>query len=193
MSVLEQVELMTLDEFIAAYHDEPFELVDGERRLLMPNVLGHQFLIRAIFRLLDAFCIAHALGEVIIEGPFVELFRSQWVKGSRTPDLMFISAARWTQYLTDNPDWEAKPSLLIPDLAVEIISPNDRFGEVQDKVDEYLRKGVRLIWVFDPERQRVHVYQGDRHQTLEKTETLNGSDVLPGFEVPLTELFISIK
>jgi Uma2 family endonuclease len=118
----------------------------------MPNVALHQWVLRAIFRALDQLCAAHGLGEVFFEGPFVEMYGSQWVKGSRTPDLMFFSAARWAQYTAEMANWPGKPFVLIPDLAVEVVSPNDSYVELEEKVDEYIAKGIALIWVIDPQR-----------------------------------------
>ncbi len=63
---------MTLDGFIREYKRALFELVNGEIRPIMPNVMIHQLLLHALFRLLDAYCTADMLGEVVFELPFVE-------------------------------------------------------------------------------------------------------------------------
>jgi Uma2 family endonuclease len=72
---------------------------------------------------------------------------------------------------------------------VEVVSENDSFPSLQRKVETYLRDGVRLVWVVDPDSARVTVYQGNRFQTLTKSDTLSGADVIPGFELKLAELF----
>lgn len=189
MTTAEHIKLMTLDDFINEYGKQPFELVNGEKIPLMPNVMIHQLILRTLFRLLDAFSSAHNLGEVVFELPFVEIYNSSWVKGSRTPDLMFFSAEKWAQYTKETENWLKKPSLIVPDLAVEIVSPNDSFSELQEKVDEYLERGVILIWIFDPQKKRVHVYRDDRRTTLGQGDVLSGEDVLPGLEVRLVEVF----
>jgi len=189
MSTTQQVQLMTLDEFIREYTKAPFELVNGERRPIMPNVAIHQWTLRAIFRALDQLCAAQGLGEVFFEGPFVEMYGSQWVKGSRTPDLMFFSAAKWAQYTAEMANWQGKPFVLIPDLAVEVVSPNDSYVELEEKVDEYIAKGVALIWVIDPQRKRARVYQGGQETRLGENDTLTGGDLLPGLQIKLADLF----
>jgi Uma2 family endonuclease len=183
------INLMTLDEFIREYERAPFELINGERITIMPNVMIHQLLLRLLFRLLDAYCTTHGLGEVMFELPFVEVYQSNWVKGSRTPDLMFFSKAKWEQYTAETENWLKKPSLLVPDLAVEIVSPNDNFSELEEKVDEYLEKGISLIWLIDPQKKRAWVYEGERRLPLTVKDTLVGGDVLPGLQIPLAELF----
>lgn len=189
MTTAEHIELMTLDDFISEYGKQPFELVNGEKIPLMPNVMIHQWILRTLFRLLDAFSSVRKLGEVVFELPFVEIYNSNWVRGSRTPDLMFFSAEKWAQYTKETENWLKKPSLIVPDLAVEIVSPNDSFSELQEKVDEYIERGVTLIWIFDPQKKRVHVYCDDRRTTLAQADTLSGEDVLPGLDVKLAEVF----
>jgi Uma2 family endonuclease len=184
-------ELMTLDEFIAEYHAQPFELVNGEKRFIMPNVMIHQLFLKALFLLLHTYTQAHKLGEVLFELPFVELYKSQWVKGSRTPDLMFVAAAKWAEYTTATNNWLLKPAVFIPDLAIEIVSPNDSYSEIEEKVEEYLEKGVQLVWIFDPQRQRVTTYQAEQIIKLGKNDTLTGGDVLPGLAIQLSEIFTS--
>ena len=75
-------------------------------------------------------------------------------------------------------------------LAVEVVSPNDLWYDVEAKVSEYLNAGVPLIWVIDPEGWTVHVYRGDGSVSLlrEKDE-LSGEDVVPGFRCPVSAIF----
>jgi Uma2 family endonuclease len=185
----ERVERLTLTEWIARYSAIPFEYIHQEIRPLMPHVMLHQFITRVVFRLLDRFCIEHQLGEVFFEVAFVEMYGSEWVKGSLTPDILFFRADKWAAYTQSTEEWQKKPSLLIPDLAVEIVSPNDRYTEIEDKVDEYLAKGVGAVWIIDPQHKRVRVYAGDRETRLRLNDTLMGGEVLPGFSVPLTTIF----
>ena len=188
MNAIERIAQMTLDEFIEAYNRQPFEFVNGEKRPLMPNVAIHQWILRALFRLLDAYCVAGQLGEVMFELPVVETYDANWVKGSRTPDLMFFKAEKWAQYTAETENWLKKPALIVPDLAVEILSPNDSFSELQEKVDEYLERGVLLVWVIDPQKKRVYVYHDDHKLTLSVKDTLTGGEVIPGLEIRLSEL-----
>jgi Uma2 family endonuclease len=100
----------------------------------------------------------------------------------RGPDLAFVSAER----IRDNPPprrgfWE-----LAPDLAVEIVSPEDEEKDLREKVDDYLRAGVRLVWLIDPRARRARVYRpGAEVQTVEAGGSLDGGDVLPEFTIPV--------
>src|SRR5260370_5357035 len=90
---------MLLADFVEQYNQQPFELVNGEVIVLSPNVAGHQWVAQLIYDLLKAFVRSGQLGFVAFETPFVLAESSNWVKGSRTPDLMFFEAARWSAYV----------------------------------------------------------------------------------------------
>lgn len=77
-----------------------------------------------------------------------------------------------------------------PNLAVEVVSPDDTWAEVQEKVDEYLAAGTQLVWVVTPDRRTVHVFRPDGHiAILRRGDALTGEPVLPGFTLPLDQLF----
>jgi Uma2 family endonuclease len=77
-----------------------------------------------------------------------------------------------------------------PDLAVEVVSPNDSFSEVNAKAEEYLRAGVRLVWVVDPDTRAVSILRADGTATrLHANDELSGEDVLPDFSCLVAELF----
>ena len=101
----------------------------------------------------------------------------------RAPDVAFISTAR----LPDpTPRGFAE---LAPDLAVEVLSPDDRPGDVLGKVGDWLNAGARLVWVVDPVRVLARVYRADGSESiLDETDALRGEDVLPGFEYQLSTM-----
>ena len=75
---------------------------------------------------------------------------------------------------------------LAPDLAVEVLSPDDRAGETLAKVADWLNAGCRLVWVIDPQRAVARVYRADGGEAhLAAADTLDGEDVLPRFVVEL--------
>ncbi|MDQ6670841.1 MAG: Uma2 family endonuclease [Chloroflexota bacterium] len=81
---------------------------------------------------------------------------------------------------------------LAPDLAVEIVSPSDRWTTVTDKVDAYLAAGVRLVWVVEPSRRTVRIYASDhaeRRLRADSDAVLEGDSVVPGFSLSLADLF----
>ncbi|HTD62770.1 MAG TPA: Uma2 family endonuclease [Gemmatimonadaceae bacterium] len=85
-------------------------------------------------------------------------------------------------------DWEIP--YLAPDLAVEVLSPSNRAGEMATKIAEYFAKGTRLVWLADPKKRTVAVYAPDAlPYILGNGEFLDGGDVLPGFRVAVNRLF----
>ena len=90
------------------------------------------------------------------------------------------------------PDEQLPPghAHLAPDLAAEVVSPNDTYEEVDEKIEEYLRTGVRLVWVISPHNHTIRVYRanGSSH-SLRENDELDGEDVLPGFRCPVRDLF----
>jgi Uma2 family endonuclease len=101
----------------------------------------------------------------------------------RGPDVSYWSRER----LPEVPEGYIE---IAPDLAVEVVSPGDHFSRVQKKVRHYLTRGVRMIWVVDPEDRSVTVYRSEEQiRILQETAVLSGEDVLPGFSVPVADLF----
>jgi hypothetical protein len=80
-----------------------------------------------------------------------------------------------------------------PDLAAEIVSPGDSAAEIAEKVEDYLASGVRLVWIVYPRSRHVVVWTPDgAARTLRGDDALDGADVVPGFRLPLAELFASL-
>jgi Uma2 family endonuclease len=78
---------------------------------------------------------------------------------------------------------------LAPDLVAEILSPDDRPGEVLAKVGDWLDAGTKLVWVIDPERGDARVYRGDGTiAMIGPDDALDGEDILPGFTCQLLEI-----
>lgn len=190
MSTVQREEQLTLEEFMRLYDEEgPFEFIDGVRKPLMPQKAYHVVIVRALSIWLYTLCKSAGLGEIFTEAPYVQLHSSHWVKGSLNPDVMFFKMDRWQDYKKSNPDWRDKPFVLVPDLAVEVISPTDNYTDIHIKVRHYLADGVRLIWVVDPNDETIGVYEGDRLTTLRRGDTLTGAEVIPGFSVPVGDVF----
>lgn len=103
----------------------------------------------------------------------------------RKPDGSFISKGRLTGAELNEPH-----SNVAPDLAIEVISPSDLGSDIEDKIREYFDAGVRVVWVVYPKTRSVHVIQDDgRSARLTESQTLDGGDVLPGFTLPVREIF----
>jgi Uma2 family endonuclease len=79
----------------------------------------------------------------------------------------------------------------VPDLVVEVMSPDDSYSKVREKVREWLAGGVQVVWLVDPERRVAEVWQSQEEpaQVLSEDDTLRGEPVLPGFELPVRMIF----
>lgn len=161
--------------------NEGCELVDGT--LVEKRRMGLRESILAIWlgRLLHEFVSHRKLGTVTGEQGYIEL-----TGGSiRGPDVAYFSWAR----LKDRRHLEPIPQLS-PDLVVEILSESNRPGEMKRKYTDFFDAGVRRIWEIDPRARTVRVYSTlDEFLDRAGTDTLAGDPVLPGFSLPLKQLF----
>jgi Uma2 family endonuclease len=102
----------------------------------------------------------------------------------RAPDVAFVRAGRLPTPL------ERGYPKIAPDLAVEVLSPDDRPREVTEKVKQWIERGTLLVWVIDPETKTAQVYRADgREGFIQQNEWLDGEAVLPGFRCSLSEIF----
>lgn len=132
---------------------------------------------------LVAHVLAHKLGWVAQSDGGLQIFADAPSK-VRFADGAFISRERALQRPGDG------HLRVAPDLVLEVVSPNDIAGEVDIKVAEYLDAGVRLIWVVYPETKAVHIFRpGGQDSRVAVGGTLSGEDVVPGFELPVAEIF----
>ena len=103
----------------------------------------------------------------------------------RAPDLAFIASDRIPMTGIPEGFWRGAP-----DLAVEVLSPSDRRSEVNEKIAQYLRLGVKQVWFVEPSPRRVTVHVPDQlPQVLHESDTLDGGELLPGFRYSLSNLF----
>lgn len=127
--------------------------------------------------------MARRLGRVFSnDSGFVLSEDPQTVRG---PDVAFVAEGRL-------PPGPAPRSYLrfAPDLAVEVVSPSNRWSDVAAKVRDFLDAGARLVWVVDPPRSTVTVHRaGATPQVLADDAFLDGEDVLPGFRLQVGEIF----
>jgi Uma2 family endonuclease len=162
-----------------------YELVDG--RLVERNMSAlSSHVAMELGRRLGNYAHETAAGDVFGADCSYQCFADDPDK-VRKPDLSFVCQGRLPvgQLLRGH-------VRIAPDLAVEVVSPNDRYARVDDKVEEYREAGVRLIWVVNPGSRTVLVHRRDG-TTLRLTENaeLSGEDVLPGFRCRVADLFPS--
>jgi len=193
MTAPTQLQTLSLDEFVERYGEQgPFEYIDGEMIPVAPQVSGSGYFGSELFFSLSLHVRQHNLGVVFTDTPFViTLDRSQWVVGSRTPDVMFYSTERFEQFKQDYPDWKSIPVVGVPDFVAEIVSPTDRFTKVSSKISRYMADGVKLLWAFDWEAKTVQVHLPGSNQisTHSGDATLSANPIIPAYELKLAEFF----
>jgi Uma2 family endonuclease len=107
----------------------------------------------------------------------------------RSPDISFFAKER-LQGLDDLPIGFLEGA---PDLVVEILSPTNMIEEIDEKLIEYFENGARLIWVINPRQNHVLVYRSatEPDRLLKLTDQLDGEEIIPGFSLPVSQLFQS--
>jgi len=168
--------------------DEPlYEVVDGERKELEPMGAMQNLLASELCSLLWEFTRRENLGVVVNEMLFL---LNEETKLQRRPDIAFVSYSRWPEDTVDSSAaWN-----VVPDLAIEVVSPTNSFNEVERKIADYFDSGVQLVWIIEPEIGLVSVFDSpDGSRRLKRTDTLDGGRVLSGFELQLETLFAVTK
>jgi Uma2 family endonuclease len=163
------------------HEDRLYELVDG---ILVEKTVGLEESIIAgkILTRLNIFVEPRGLGMVAGEAGTIQLDLNL----VRIPDVAFFSLER----LPGGEVPKQPIPLLVPDLAVEVISGSNTLKEMAEKLTEYFENGVRLVWFVRPKTRVVDVYTAPDHSTrLTASMRLDGGDVLPGFSVLVGELF----
>lgn len=184
MSVLEK--LMTAEEFARMPHDgKRYDLVDGMPvEVCRPKPI-HGKIAGRFMRYIGTHVDDHDLGMTTTESGYVTKRDPDNVRG---PDIAYISKERLGSHNLN----DYIPTA--PDLVIEVVSEFDTPGGVAAKIDEYLKAGARLVWVAYPEQERVGVYQADgKYHGVGLNETLDGGDVLPGFEVTLRDIWQKVE
>lgn len=176
----------TADDLLQMPDGDLYELLDGE---LVERSMGAEsaFLSGEIFHAIRTHAKKHDLGWVFPDGTNYECFGSP--HEVKRPDVSFIKKGRLL-----NEQVPVDYITIVPDLVVEVLSPTDMARLVDEKVDEYLTFGVRVVWVVHPSLKmvRIHRLEGPDAQ-LRGDSILEDHDVLPGFRLSIKELFESLK
>lgn len=175
--------LWTVEELERASLDGRHELIDGALVEMTPSGDRASTTAMRLGSRLNLHVEARDLGRVYgADGGFVLFPDRQLV---RVPDVAFVRSERLPSEATR----DGFPRLA-PDLVVEVVSPGDSAAEVLDKVEMYLKAGVRLVWVVDPRARTVAVHTPDRSvRLLTVGDELDGGVVLPDFRVAVAEVF----
>lgn len=169
---------------VEAREDRLCELVEGT---LVEKVMGYaeSIIAAALIFFLSEYIRPRKLGVVTGEAGMIRLMAGL----VRIPDIAFLSKGRFPGGKRPK---EPIPSLA-PDLVIEVLSKGNTKKEMRRKLREYFDAGVLLVWYVDPKTRTVQVFTAaDRSVTLGADQTLDGGSVLPGFQLPLSQLFAEL-
>ncbi|MGI9091182.1 MAG: Uma2 family endonuclease [Gemmatimonadaceae bacterium] len=180
----------TADEFFNSPYARGFELIEGKIvpkegsgafETNMPTGAKHGAVTDELESRISYFVRENKLGRVFAaETGFI--LAEGTVRGI---DISFVGNEKIAEF--GIPD---KFFPVAPDLAIEVISPGNTFGEIQDKIEEYISAGTKLIWIVYPKQKMVQIYRRDNLiNILREDDTLDGEDVLPNFKLKLSEIF----
>ena len=162
-----------------------YEVVDGRVVETLPMGALEGWIASGLSFALGLIARPNQLGREVVE----VLFLIDPARGlRRRADVAFVSAERWAR---DRPIPRGETAWdVVPDLAVEVNIPSNYADEVIDKIAEYFRVGVRLVWAVYPSQNLVYAYESPRSvRILGVGDDLEGGPVLPGFRMPLATLF----
>jgi len=166
--------LVSVDEYLHTSYRPDCDYVDGEIVERNLGELDHSDLQGAIYARL------HSLRSVLRIHAFLELRVQVARTRFRIPDICVVAGKKPSEQILTKP----------PLVCIEILSKDDRMAKVQERIDDYLKFGVRYVWVVDPRTRRAWVYtKGGRHEAKDgilRTEN-------PAIELPLPEIFQALE
>jgi Uma2 family endonuclease len=175
--------LMTAEELFDMPDDGmDHELVRGKLRTMPPPGFRHEETALHVGIKFGVFIEQHELGR-FVGGPGFRIENDP--DTVRAPDFAFIAAGRV-------PEGESPAGYLdfAPDLLVEVVSPSDSASEVQEKVEQWLAAGARMVLVLYPARRSMALYRSPTDvRLLGPEDVFDGADVLPGFTCRVADLF----
>ena len=175
---------MTAEELLLMPDDGyRYELVRGELQKMSPAGSYHGRLTSTVHVSLGSHVQANDLGQCYSADTGYLI--SSDPDTVRAPDAAFVSRERLEEVGETDGYWPGAP-----DLVVEVISPNDRYTEVEEKVAEWLEAGARMVIVVNPRRHSVRVHRSPSDVIdLAEGDVIDGADVVPGWTLPISEIF----
>jgi len=177
---------MTADELFKHYNSTlgKHELVRGQLVVMEPVGTEHGAVALSVGSVLLMYARENALGTVFVETGFILQRNPDTV---RAPDVSFVAAERMKRLTRDE---RRKYFVGHPDLAVEVISPDERWRNTEEKIADCFTAGTQLFWIVDPQKRRIIVRKPDGTSQLlsEDNDQIDGGNVLPGFSATVREL-----
>lgn len=182
-----ETKLLTLDNLMAM-GDARIEIVEGDVVAMTAAGMVHQLIGGNVYDALKPYAKANKLGIVVFDGLTYLMFSdAKGLKDSFVPDVSFIRAENILPNFDPN-----KPYPGIPDLAVEVVSPNDEADILQRKVRTYLQKGTEQVWVMYPGTREVYQYRRDKNPEVRLysgSQKLDVEAMFPGLELTTDIIF----
>lgn len=168
--------------------DALYEVIDGAIVEKPPIGTDQEITAGILFARLAAHVDNCELGRAVMETLFAF---TKKVGRKRRPDVAFVSSQRWPR---SKPVGSGDGWPVVPNLAIEVISPSNSWGEVIDKVHEYFQVGVERVWAITTSKKQVHVYSSPTDVSIvSHDQQLCDEDLLPGFKIALTDLFEMVQ
>jgi Uma2 family endonuclease len=158
------------------------ELVAGELRMMSPAGFRHGAVTARIATAMASHAEACRMGTVLAAETGFLIARDP--DTVRAPDVAFVRAERLEGGMPTG--FFVGP----PDLAIEVLSPSDRPGDIATRIRDWLETGTRQVWVVDPEARTLVVHQSTEEPTaFSEHESVPGDEIMPGFVLPLGRVF----
>ena len=176
--------LITADELWAMPEDGGrHELVQGALQSMNPVGSLHAWIVSEVAATLRDYLRKCPIGEILTGDPGFVLRRDP--DTVLAPDIAIVRKARFGDFGIAATYFEGPP-----DLAIEVVSPRDRFNDVDAKAHDYIAAGAALVWVINPRWRNVTIYQADRTvRVVAETEELTAPELLPGSSCHVADLF----
>lgn len=181
----QEIRTLTADDLFRIPDDgyHRYELVEGRLLTMTPAGGRHGVIVGRLHVALGAHVEQAHLGVVLSADTGFKL--ESGPDTVRAPDVAFVARERISRGGIPEAFWQGAP-----DLAVEVLSPSDRRWDMEQKIAQYLRLGVKEVWFVDPAARRFTIYQPhESPRVLDESDTLESAELLPGFQYPLARLF----